>query len=150
MEPADAAGEDFFPVEVAGFEETGGFVAAVVEHDGSADAVSLVAVDCGHIGSANAVVAEAFVEGFDAHGANAFVDQFADGVVDHGGGDAGFELEAVGEVCGAVEFAAADVDSALIGFAEGDDPWVEPVDEGTEGEEIEGAGSWDVEHERSS
>jgi hypothetical protein len=24
------------------------------------------------------------------------------------------------------------------------------VDEGTEGEEIEGAGSWDVEHERSS
>ena len=117
---------------------------------GAADAVSLVAVDGGHVGSANAVVTEAFVEGFDTHGADAFVDQFADGVVDHGGGDAGFELEAVGEVCGAVEFAAADVDGALAGFAEGNDTRVEPVDEGTEREEIEGTGGWDVEHERSS
>ena len=150
MEPADAAGEDFLPVEVAGLEKACGFVAAVVEHDGSANAVSLVAVDGGHVGSANAVVAEAFVEGFDAHRADAFVDEFADGVVDHGGGDAGFELEAVGEIGGAVEFTAADVDGALAGFAEGDDARVEAVDEGTEGEEVEGTGGCDVEHERSS
>ena len=45
----------------------------------------------------------------------------ADRVVDHRGGDAGLEAEAVGQVRGAVELAAAHVDRAARGLAERDD-----------------------------
>ncbi len=137
MEPADAAGEDGLPVEVARLEQGAGFVAAVVEDDGGAHALAAVAIDGGHVGAVDAVVLEALVEGFDAHGPHALGDQVADGVIHHGGGDAGLQAEAVGEVGGDVEFAAADVDLAFRGLAEGDDAGVETMDQGAEGQEIQ-------------
>jgi hypothetical protein len=48
-------------------------------------------------------------------------------------------LEAVREVGGHVELAAADMDVAVGGLAEGDDTRVETVHEGAEREEVEGA-----------
>ena len=101
------------PIEVAGLELRGGLVAAVVENDGSADAEALVAVDGGHVGAMHAIVLEVLVEGLDAHGADALVDEIADGVVHHGGGDAGIELEAIGQIRGYIELAAADVDGKV-------------------------------------
>src|SRR6185312_6417159 len=136
-EPADAAGEDRFPVEIARPEQGSSFVGAVVEHDWSADAVPTIAVNGGHVGTVDAIVLEALVEGPDAHGADAFRDEVADRIVDHGGGDAGLQFESVGQIRGAVEFAAADVDLTATGLAERDDAGVEAMNEGAEREEIE-------------
>ena len=85
----------------------------------------------------DAVVLEVLVEGLHAHRPHALGDQVADGVIHHGGGDAGLQAEAVGQVGGDVEFAAADVDLALGGLAEGDDARVEPMDQGAEGHEVQ-------------
>ena len=49
-------------------------------------------------GPGDAVVLEALVERRDAHGPHALGDQVADGVVDHGRGDAGLQAEAVRQV----------------------------------------------------
>ena len=80
-----------------------------------------------------------------AHGAHAFGDQVADGIIDHRAGDAGVEPEAIGEIGRDVELAAADVDVAMRRFAERDDAGVEAMDEGAEGTEIECALCGDVE-----
>ena len=50
-----------------------------------------------------------------------------------------FRPKAVGQVGGAVELAAADVDVALRGLAERDDARVQTVDQRAERQEIEGA-----------
>ena len=144
VEPAHAALEDLVPVEVAGLELRGGLVRAIVEDDGGAYAVAAVAVDGGDVGAAHAVVLEPLVEGLDAHRADALGDEIADGVVDHRRGDAGVEAEAVGEVGGAVELAAGDVDLAARRFAEGDDAGVEAVDERAERDEVQRALLLDV------
>jgi hypothetical protein len=127
------------PVEVARLQLARGLVGAVVEDDRRAHAVPLVAVDGGHVRAAHAVVLEPLVERSHAHGAHALGDQVADGVVHHRGGDAGLQAEAVGQVGRDVELAAADVDGALGGLAEGDDAGVQAMDEGAEGEEVESA-----------
>ena len=140
MEPAHAAGEDPGPVEVAGLEQGAGLVRAVVEDDRRAHAVAAVAVDRGDIGPADAVVLEPFVERRHAGFAHAALHELADRVVDHGGGDAGLQSEAVGQAGGDVVFAAGDVDLERARLAERDHARVEPVHERTERQEIELAG----------
>jgi hypothetical protein len=79
-------------------------------------------------------VLEALVEGLDAHGLHSLGNQLADRIIDHRGGDTGGQAEAVRQVRGAVEFAAADMDLALGGLAEGDDARVETMDQRAQGE----------------
>ena len=145
VEPPDAAGEDFLPVEVAGLELRRRFVAAVVEHDRRADALAAVAIDSSHVRAVDAVVLEVFVEGFNAHGADALGDEVADGVVRHGRSDAGLQAEAVGEVGRDVEFAAADVDVTVSRLAERDDARVKTMNKSAEGQEVQLARGGDVE-----
>ena len=80
---------------------------------------------------------EVLVEGLHAHRPHALGDQVADGIIHHRRGDAGLQAEAIGQVGGDVEFAAADVDLALGRLAEGDDARVEPVDQGAEGHKVQ-------------
>ncbi len=87
---------------------------------------------------------ELLVEGRDAHGPHALGDQIADGIVDHRGRDARLHAEAVGQVGGAVELAAADVDLAFSRLAERDDPRIEAVDKRAEGDEIQRAFLTDI------
>jgi hypothetical protein len=98
------------PVKVARLQLRRRFVRAVVEDDGRADALAAVAVDGGDVWAAHAVVLEPLEEGADAHRSHALRDEVADGVVDHRGDDASVHAETVGEIRGAVELAAADVD----------------------------------------
>ena len=92
----------------------------------------------------DAVVLEVLVEGLDAHRPHALGDQIADRIIHHGGGDAGLQAEAVGQVGGDVELAAADVDLALGGLAERDDARIEAMDQGAEGHEVQRAIRTDV------
>jgi hypothetical protein len=85
-------------------------------------------------------VLEVLVEGLDAHGADALMDEIADGVLDHRGDDAGLETKAVGEVGCAVELAAGDVDLAFRCLAERDDTGVEPVNESADADKVEVGG----------
>ena len=55
-----------------------------------------------------------------------------------------FMAETIGEIGGAVEFTAADVDSAFRGFAEGDDAGIKTMDQGAEGQEVQRAFFGDV------
>ena len=73
-----------------------------------------------------------FIERPNAHRADTFIDQIADRVIDHRGGDAGRQSKAIGQVGGDVELAAADVDQALGGFAEWNDSGVEAMNDGAE------------------
>ena len=139
MEPAHTRSEDFVPLEVARLELAGGLVAAVVEDHRGPDPLAAVAVDCRHVRAAHPVVLEAPVEGLDAHRTNAFGDQVADRVVHHRGRDPGVEPEAVGQVGGDVEFTAARVNVAVARLAERDDPRVQAVDQGAEGQEVQRA-----------
>ena len=82
---------------------------------------------------------EMLVERCDTHGPHALGDQVADGVIHHGRGDAGLQAEAVGEVGGDVELAAADVDLALGRLAEGDDAGIETMDQGAQGHKVQAA-----------
>ena len=78
------------------------------------------------------------IERPDAHRPHGALDQLADRVIDHGADDAGLEAEAVGEVGGAVELAAADVDLALARLAEGNHAAVEAMHQGAERNEVQG------------
>ena len=100
----------------------------------------------GVVWSANAVVLKHFVERLDAHRADAFVDQVADRIVNHGRGKAGLHLETVGEVCRAVEFSAAHVHVEIGRFAEWNNAWVEPMNQGSKGNKIQSARLGNVEH----
>lgn len=144
MEPADAAAEDGSPVKIAGLQLLGGFVGAVIEHDGSANAQTAVAIDRGHVGAMHAIVYEVFVERLHAHRPYALGDQVADGIIHHRGGDACGKAETVREVGGYIELAPADVNLAFGGFTEGNDAGVQAVDKRTKGEEVECAVRPDV------
>ena len=139
MEPAHAASEDSLPIEIARFQEPGGFVRAVIEHHRGAHAVAAVAIHRRHIWAAHAIVLEVLIERTDAHGLHALGDQVAHRIVHHGGGDARLHAEAVREVGGAIELAAGNVDQALGGLAERDDSGIQAMDECAQGHEIQGA-----------
>ena len=116
-----------------------GFVAAVIKDHGRAHALAAVAIDGGHVGAVDAVMFEVFVERLDAHGAHPLGDQVADGIIHHGADDARLHAEAVRQVGGAIELAAADVDLALGGLAEGDDSRVQTMHKGAQGNKIQPA-----------
>ena len=82
---------------------------------------------------------EKFVKGPHAHRPHPLGDEVADGVIHHRGGDAGLEAETVGQVGGDVELAAADMDFALAGLAEGDDARVKAVDQRAQGHQVKRA-----------
>ena len=67
--------------------------------------------------------------------ANPLGDQFANGIIDHGAGDAGVQPETIGQIGRDIKFAAADVDVAMGCFAEGNDAGIKPMDERAEGQE---------------
>jgi hypothetical protein len=71
------------------------------------------------------------------HGPHPLVDQVTNRVVDHGCGNAGFQLEAVGEVGSTVELSTADVNCTLAGFAKRNNAGIQPMNECSEGEEVE-------------
>ena len=109
-----------------------GFVAAIVEDHGRADALAAVTIDGGHVGAANAVMREVFVERLHPHSPHALGDQVADRVIHHRRRDAGLQAKAVREVGRHVKLAAADVDLALGCLAEGDDARIETMHDGAE------------------
>ena len=133
-----------FQLKSPGLSMRARLVAAVVEHHRRAHALAPVAINRRHVRAADAVVLEPLVKRFHAHRPHALGDQVADGIIHHGGGDAGVQAEAIGEVGGAVEFAAADVDVALGGLAERDDAGIETMDQGAEGQEVQRAFFGDV------
>jgi len=90
-------------------------------------------------------VLELLVKRLHAHGADALGNQIADGIIHHRRGDAGVQAETVGEIGGAIEFAAADVDVAVRRLAKRDDARIKPVDQRAEGQEIQRAFLGDVE-----
>ena len=79
------------------------------------------------------------VERLYAHRAHALGDQLADRVIHHRGRDAGFQAETIGQVGGAIELAAADVNLAFGRLAERDDPRVQAVDQRAQRQEIQRA-----------
>ena len=54
------------------------------------------------------------------------------------------QAEAVGEVGGDVELAAADMNLALGGLAEGDDAWVQTMNQGAQGHQVQSASRRDL------
>src|ERR1039458_7014970 len=89
MEPADGAGEDSVPIQVARLEARRCLIRAIVEDHGWAHSEASVAIDGGNVWASYSVVLKALVEGFCAHGLYAFADQFADGIIHHGGHNSG-------------------------------------------------------------
>ena len=89
---------------------------------------------------------ELFIERLHAHCADSFVDQVADWVVNHRRRHACLHLEAVSKVCCAVEFSTAHMNRQLIGFTERNNSRIEPMNEGTQRDEIQGTRLRDVEH----
>jgi hypothetical protein len=79
------------------------------------------------------IVFELLVKWLNAHCAHAFGNEVADGIINHGAGDTGFQAETIGEIRRHVKLAAADVDVAMRRFAERDDARVQSMDERTEG-----------------
>ena len=139
VEPADTRAEDLLPVEVAGFEHGPRLVAAVVKHHRSAHPMALVAINRGMVRTTHAIVLEFLVERLHAHCPDALGDEVADGIFDQRGGDTGVQAEAIRQVGGTVELAAADMDVAVGGLAERDDARIEAVDERAERQEIQRA-----------
>ena len=144
MEPAHARAEDRVPIEVARLQLRGGFVAAIVEDHWSANAMSAIAVDGGHVRTGDAVVLEPLVERAHSHGTHAFGNQLADRVIDHRRSDARLHSEAVREVRGHIEFAAAHMDLALARLAERNDTWIQAMNQSAEGQQVERAIGADI------
>jgi hypothetical protein len=80
---------------------------------------------------------EPFVERPHAHCADALGDQIPDWILDQGCGDPRPHLETVGEVRGAIELAAADVDGTMRRLAERHDTRVETMDQRTERQKVQ-------------
>ena len=145
MKPAHAAAEDSRPVEVAGFEQSAGFVRTVIEDDGRAHSKAAVAVNGGDIGPADAVVLEPFVERRHTGFAHAALHELADRVVDHGRGDAGFHSETVSEAGGHVVFASGDVNLDRPRLPERNHAGVEPMHERPKDRKSSSQGSFRIE-----
>ena len=82
---------------------------------------------------------ELLIKRLDAHGSDPFGNEAADRIIGHRRGDAGPQAETVRQVGGAIELPAADVDQALVGFAERDDARIQTVDEGAQGDKVQRA-----------
>ena len=139
VEPANARAENFVPVEIARLELGGGFMAAVVEDHRRPHALAAILIYRGHVGAAHAVVRKALIERLHAHGAHAFGNEVANGIIHHGAGQTGVQPEAVREIGGHVEFAAADMNVAVGGFAKRRDARIQPVHQRAQGKQVEGA-----------
>ncbi len=137
VEPAHAFAEDRFPVEVARFEHGAGFIGPVVEDNRRPDAVAEIAVDGGDVRSTGAIVLEPFVEGSDAHFLDPGLDQLSDAVVHHGSCDPGLQTETIRQVCRDVVLTTRDVDRHRTCFPEWDSAWIQAMDQGAQGQEIE-------------
>src|SRR5579863_8425397 len=109
MEPSNPAAKNNAPVEIAWLESSRSFVCAIVKDHRRACAEAAVTVDRRHVGAGDAIMLEPFVKRLDAHGSNAFGDQLADRIVNHRGGNAGPQTEAVRQVSGYIEFPATHV-----------------------------------------
>src|SRR5450759_3001957 len=144
MEPANAAAEDCAPIEVAGLELRRGLIATVIEDDGRTNAMAAIAVHGGDVGAGDAVVLEMPVERLDTNGTNTLGDQISNGIGDHGRRDAGVQAEAVREIGRDVELTTADMDVAMVRFAEGNDAGVETVDQGPQADKVQGTRFGDV------
>ena len=147
MEPAHAAsacGEDRAPVEVAGLELRRCLVRPIVEHYGRAHTLAAIAVDRGHIGAVDAVVLEELVEWLHAHRFDALGDQIADGIIHHCRGDARLQAKTIGQIRGAVELAAADVNLTLRRFAEWHNARIETMYQRAKRDKIQRAFWFDV------
>ncbi len=127
----------FGPIEIARVQLRGGFVAAVVEHDGRARTLAAIAIYRRHVRTVHAVVLELLVEGLHAHCADAFGNQIADRIIDHRGGDARIQAEAIRQIRGTVELTAAHVNLAFGRFAERDDARIQPVDQRTDRNKVQ-------------
>src|SRR6266446_1444370 len=132
MEPAHAAGKDFFPIKVSGFQQRRRLVRAVVENHRSTHAVTAVAIDGGNVWPADPIVFEAFIEWIDPHRPYALGNQFADWVINHRRGYPGLQAEAVRQIRSDVVFAAADMNLTFGRFAKGNDARIEAMDDRTQ------------------
>jgi len=132
VEPADAAGENGRPVEVAWLELGSRFIIAIVKHHRRAHSLAPVAVNGSHVGTMHAVVLEALVERLHPHRPHPLGNQVADGIIHHRRGNARLQAKAVGEIGRHVKLAAAHVDLALGRLAERDDARVQPMNQRAE------------------
>ena len=107
--------------------------------------MSLVAIDGGHVGAGDAVVLEVLVEWPHAHRSHALSNQIADGIIDHRRGDTRFQAKAIGQVRRDVEFAAADVNLALVRLAERNNAGIKTVNQRAERDQVELAFGGDIE-----
>ena len=137
MEPAHAAGKNFLPIEIAGFEKSASLIRPVVKYDRRADALAAITVYRRHIRSVDAIMLEVFIERLHPHGFHPFRDQIADGIVHHGGRNSRFQSETIGQIGGAVELATAHMDQALRRFAERNDSGIQTMDQGAYGNKIQ-------------
>src|SRR5687767_13587228 len=101
--------------------------------------MAAIAVNGSHVGTVHAVMLEPLVKRFDPHRFYTLGDQFSNRVVDDRRGDACLHSKTIGEVGGAIEFAAAHMDGAAGCFAKRNDAWIEAMDQRAEGEKIQGA-----------
>ena len=137
MHPAHAPAKIAFQSKSPGFSCAAASLHAVVEDHRSAQTIAPVAVHRRHIGARDAVVLEVLVERLHAHGADALGNQVADRIVGHGRDDSRLQTKAIGKVGGHIELAATDVNLALRGLAEGDDPRIEPVHQRAQRQKIQ-------------
>jgi len=85
-------------------------------------------------------VFEPFVKRRDARFADPIFHQLADGIVDHGGGDARRPPKTIGKPGGDIVFTPRDMHFQRAGPAKGHDPRIQPMHERAQGEEVELAG----------
>src|SRR5579872_7349528 len=137
MKPAHAAGENLIPIDVARLQPRGRFIRAIVEHHRRTHADAAIAVDGGDIRPGHSIVRKALVERLNTHGLHALGHQFADWIIHHRRHYAGAHAETIRQVGSYVELAAADVDLAFRGFAEGHDSGVQAVDQRAQRYEVE-------------
>ena len=94
----------------------------------------------------DSVVLEMLVEWPDAHCPDSLGDQVADWVIGHRGDDAGFEIEAIGEIGRHIELAAGNMDIAMSCLAEGDNARVKSMHQSPERQKIQSAVWADVQN----
>ena len=80
---------------------------------------------------------EPFIERLDTHFLDSGLHHLADAVVNHGSGDPGLQTETIRQVCGDVVLTTRDVDHHRTRFPKWDSTWIQAMDQGAHGQEIE-------------